>query len=325
MKKWSEKENLKEKKDFRNNKMYKFSGAPSSKNDLNELADFVELECLKNTQFSKNETISTVARLEDDNDPSLQKIIDPIESKIEDVFGEIDYRMKFCNGSYPFILKSIGSVLKVNNGSNESAMGLYKFLLLATRLNMQTERFHGNIDGTLLFEKISKHILTNYLGSRTKAFLFGTSSHGTSFESKVNELCKELNEGHGFINRNNLSAGNIKDDALDIVAWKPFTDNYGGKLIAFGQCKTGTTWKTQTTHLRPDSFCKSWMRDMPSVDPIRIYFVCESLLRNKWYTTSAKAGIFFDRCRIMDFCQNIPTELNEEIKIWSDVALDSLR
>ncbi|MDA3789570.1 MAG: hypothetical protein PF503_13890 [Desulfobacula sp.] len=304
--------------------MFKLFGVPSPKADINELADFVEIECLKKTQFSRNETIAALGRIDENIDISSNKIIDQLEIKVDDIFSEFDFRIKSCNHVYPFILESSGKVLKVNAEDNQSTFHLYQFLLLATRLNMQSDKINGGIDGTLLFEKISQQILSNYLGSRAESFLFGTSNHGRSFEDKINTLCKHLKEGNGFINRNQKSSGQVKDDSLDIVAWKPFSDDCYGKLIAFGQCKTGTRWQDTTTKLQPDAFCSSWFRNTPPVPPIRIFFICESLLRNQWHTTVNKAGILFDRCRIMDYCQNLSDELLDKITVWSDAALKKL-
>jgi len=302
--------------------MYKLSsGVPSPRADLNELADFVEIECLKNTQFSRNETIAALGRLDENIDISSKKIIERLELKVDDVFSEFDFRINSCNNAYPFSFDSSGKVLKVKTDIDLSTLYLYQFLLLATRLNMLNNKVHEGIDGTLLFEEISQQILSNYLGLRAESFLFGTSNHGKSFEEKINTLCTSLNEGNGFINRNEKSSGQIKDDSLDVVAWKPFSDNSAGKLIAFGQCKTGTTWQDTTAKLQPDSFCGSWFKDSPPVPPIRMFFVCEALLRNQWYTTVKKAGVLFDRCRIMDYYQEFSGELLDKIKIWSDAAL----
>lgn len=302
--------------------MYKIGNLPSPRADISDLADFVEVECLNNGKVSRTEIIELLGRLEDNDYTDGNPIDDPLENTLEDVFNEIDLRSSKCNKAYPFHMDYSGHVLKTNSKVENSVSYLYTYLLLSTRLVMNVDNVHAGIDGALLFEEISEEIAKEYLGSRTKSFLFGTGSTGRSFENKVNSLCKELKEGGGFKNRNDASTSNVKDDSLDIVVWKPFSDGSCGQLIAFGQCKTGTTWDNRhLTSLQPDSFCSSWFSDQPSIIPVRMFFLAESLLRERWYTTVTKAGILFDRCRIMDYSQNLSSELCKQIKTWTNAAL----
>ena len=300
--------------------MYKLYSLPSPRAEINELADFAEIECLRKGQVSRREVTAALGRLEDDIYEG-DHIDDPLESELEDVFSELDQRKKFCNNCYPFLLDDTGQVLRLDLDLDQKFVCLYIYLLLSTRLNMKTDRVHAGIDGTLLFEKISGEIAKNFLGDRSQSYVFGTSTPDADFEAKVNELCDKLKEGNGFINRNDSPATNIKDDTLDVVAWKAFKDKKPGQLIAFGQCKTGTTWKTHLKSLQPDEFCMAWFKDLPSVLPIRMFFLCEALLRTRWYTTTLSAGILFDRCRIMDYSQIIPDDLSETIETWNEAAL----
>ncbi|HLP44674.1 MAG TPA: hypothetical protein VK469_01940 [Candidatus Kapabacteria bacterium] len=143
---------------------------------------------------------------------------------------------------------------------------------------------------------------------------------------KIKSLIKQLGEGEGFKNRNETSPYTNKDDDLDVVLWKSFSDNCPGKLIGFGQCKTGTYWKSQLKILQPFSFCSKWFSDMPPVLPIRLFFISESILRNRWYENVAEGGVLFDRCRIMDY---LPVKEIEEaplflskIKTWNKMVVE---
>ncbi len=302
--------------------MYKLYEAPSSTAKINELADFVEVECIRNDQTSKRELLAALGRMEDTDYTDGVPIDDPLEDTLNDVYNELEKRKSNCNNSYPFHLDLQGHVVRTDEDTDLQSSYLYKYLLLSTRLDMKKHRVQGKLDGTLLFEEVSEVVAKEYLGNRAESYLFGTAS-GASFESKVNSLCRAMNEGRGFINRNQKSAAHIRDDSLDVVAWKPFTDNDMGKLIAFGQCKTGRNWKRDLESLNPDSFCRKWLQDSPTVLPIRLFFIAESLLRNEWYTTTTNAGIMFDRCRIMDYSNSIPTEVVEKIRTWTDAAISN--
>lgn len=301
---------------------YKLYSAPSPTANINEIADFIEIECLKNDHTSKREIVSAISKLEEHDYSAGTPIDEPLENRIDDAFSDIERRLSFCNSGYPFEFECGGSVLTHQRNYIGHKSYLYVFLLLCTRLNMNKDNMHGGIDGTLLFEEVSAVISKNYFGDRADSFLFGTSRTGINFEGKVTDLCANLKEGRAFVNRNDEPASHVKDDALDIVVWKGFSDNCQGKLIAFGQCKTGTSWKDTLSSLIPETFCKSWMQDQPAVMPIRMFFLSESLPRVHWYTNCSKAGILFDRCRILDYSSNFPNELTERLKKWTLIAMD---
>ena len=85
-----------------------------------------------------------------------------------------------------------------------------------------------------------------------------------------------------------------------MVVWKPFSDKRQGKLIGFGQCKTGTHWKNGLYELVPDGFCRKWVRTIPAVKPLRLYFITSLPRGTESYDSCVYAGIFFDRCCILD-------------------------
>jgi hypothetical protein len=196
---------------------------------------------------------------------------------------------------------------------------VYRYLLLSTRLNMGVNRSHGGIDGTETFERLSPHILTAYLGiDATESLVFGTAQRGT-FGDKVNDLCRCIGEGGGYVDRNGRGAS-TNDGGLDTAAWKPFADRQPGKLILFAQCKTGTSWRTDATRLRPETFVDRWFIDPPLLRPIRAYCVAEAVPQNEWNLRVQDAGLLFDRCRIVSLSSSVPESLLEEIHLWTEAA-----
>ena len=121
----------------------------------------------------------------------------------------------------------------------------------------------------------------------------------------------------------------MRDGKLDVVAWKPFADSWQGKLIIFGQCKTGTEYRDTLTQLQPDAFCAKWLREMPAISPVRVFFISEALSRSgasaqhRWYERSTDAGLLFDRCRTVDFCDGLTDDVLEEVRAWTGAAAGS--
>lgn len=198
---------------------------------------------------------------------------------------------------------------------------IYRYLLLSTRLNMQSSRVHADIDGTEILEELASLILRDYLGARSFTCVFGTAESDARFTDKIKDLCDRLGEGVGFETRPHAARRiTAKDDKLDTVGWIPFADGLPGKLIVFGQCKTGTNWRTVASQLQPREFIKRWFRKEFLVDPIRAFFVSEAPDRSEWSDAAIYAGILFDRCRIVSLSENIASD---SCRRWTESAFDS--
>ena len=242
---------------------------------------------------------------------------------VEAAFQEIELRVGACAGGYPFGVDDRGNVLHAIEDTEDGRFVVYKYLLLATRLNMGTgqgnNRSHAGIDGTHLLEELSAETCREYFGDRAQSMVFGTASGRRGFPKKISDLCMRIREGDGYASRSeNIS--NQKDGKLDVVVWKHFSDGLVGKLIAFGQCKTGTSYKDTLTHLQPDSFCKKWIQSPLTLTPMRMFFVAEALRRGDWYGATIDAGLLFDRCRIVDFSNRLSASLRDRIDAWTEAA-----
>ena len=303
--------------------MFKLPNLPSPQADPHELADYAELLCWVKGSASARQIVAYLGRI-NDNDNKIGCLDDEDKNAdtLDEVMNEIDRRESACRQGYPFHLNDPGTALRLNDGAQETeASIIYLYLLLCTRFNMKDNRIHADIDGTQLMEKLSAHVLKNYLGAtRAKACVFGTSQEGT-FKDKVNSLCRDLGEGTGFRALDEAPT-QANDDKLDTVGWIPFTDQLPGQLIVFGQCKTGTNWKDSTTQLQPDVFIDSWIQDPILVNPLRAFFVAEAADRARWKGYSKSAGVLFDRCRIVDWCDGMPID---KIKTWALAAKNKLQ
>ena len=300
--------------------MFKLPNAPSPQADVHELADFVELVSWDRGSASKREIVAYLGQI-DDNDNNIGCDDDDDENSdfLDEVMNEIERREPACGNGYHFRLDREGTVLRHNPDNNDQRSILYRYLLLSTRLNMKDSRVHAGIDGTGLLEEVAAHALQNYLGgTRARNIVFGTATPG-SFENKVLALCHELREGTGFRSLDDDEV-QANDDKLDAVAWIPFSDLLPGQLIVFGQCKTGSNWGGLVTQLQPGSFIKKWMIDPVLVDPIRAFCISEAADRSRWKGTCVNAGLVLDRCRLVDFCDNLSADVLDRVTRWTIAA-----
>ena len=305
--------------------MFKWPGAPSPRASKHELADYAELVCWRQGSTSTTNLSKDLGRLEE-NDYSDDGVPedDDIDHSVGAAYTEIELRKHACRDGYPFVIDRQGHTLRASQDTENCKHMIYKYLLLATRLNMNDDRDHAGIDGAHLFECLAAEVGREYLGTRAESLVFGTASPG-KFEDKVNNLCRHMKEGGRF--SNNYSASmQVKDDKLDIVAWKHFSDQKPGKFIAFGQCKTGTNYRDTLSQLDPDSFCRSWLRFSPAFPPIRMSFVAEAVDRSSLHKMASDSGLLFDRCRIVDFCNcdNIDSNVLRKVATWTTAAAKAM-
>ena len=303
---------------------FKLPNKPSPQPHIHELADFAELLAWTRGKCSVREIQSYLGQI-DDNQHNIGIEDDDVENEnlTDAMMLEISIRSKACAGGYPFCFDSSGSILSYAPTTDDFRGDLYLYLLMATRLNMQTDKVKSGIDGTDLLEELSSEVLRYYLGyERARSMVFGTAVGG-SFRKKVDGLCKAIGEG-GLFQHIDAGTVNANDDSLDVVGWTPFADQMPSKLSVFGQCKTGTSWDTHKSDLRPDIFIKRWMSGSFVYDPERAFFITESADRAHWSGNALYTGLLFDRCRIVDCTSKLESDLLVRIQQWTQTAKDEL-
>jgi hypothetical protein len=235
---------------------------------------------------------------------------------------EVGSRITACPDGYPFRTDGTGSTLIRRDDAHSTKDLVYRYLLLATRLSMSSEKIQAGIDGTQIMEELGSSVLGSYMGNRAKVEVFGTARHG-GFAKKIEDLCVSLNEGGRF---ENIDTGvvNANDDGLDVVGWIPFSDNLPAKLSVFGQCKTGTSWIDHVYRLNPKAFIQRWMSGTVVVEPVKAYFIAESADRSQRSGVCVYGGILFDRCRIVDLADSVDEGLRQRIETWTIAAFQKL-
>jgi hypothetical protein len=308
---------------------------PSYRSGAVRIADYIEFLALRGPHYraSQTDVIASFDRKEDEDE-------DVFEAPVVDAFSELTLRQQHLGRfarNYPFRLE--GTSLVFRRSPTQQHL-LYLFLLLATRLNMRDNRRHAGYDGAALFEEFSCEVARNFWSSTStadkmvNAFVFGTARSAlgkwddeninvSSFKSAVNFLCQNLGEG-GFFRPKTDGPVHAKDDRVDIVVWRRFSDGRAGQLIGFGQCKTGTHYKEELPRLRPEAFCRKWLDVMPATTPLGLFFVADRILGNL-YDECADCGILFDRCRALDYAGRLPLQLKRACARWTEVALHKYR
>src|SRR5258708_3809224 len=119
------------------------------------LADHTELLALKSSRrkASAEDLIASFDRREDEDEDKFER---PVEEAFEELSDRITH-LGNARSEYPFELgrkelRLRQTVVRTDEG------WIYLFLLLATALNMRSDREHAGLDGAELFELLSAEV-----------------------------------------------------------------------------------------------------------------------------------------------------------------------
>lgn len=282
---------------------------PDDLTDPIQLADWLELYALISPdRNSSRGDIDTVLRREMGDGQTDEEI----ESKIADTFFEIEQRSKAAGNSYPFQFDYKG-VLELR--ANWREIPTYLFCLIVSYVRLPETH-----DAPRLFETLARNAAENYLKGQAVEFGFPRSNLPPSFSGALVDLSKRIGEG-GL--RGLAPIPNVKDDTLDLVAWKPFLDGRPSQLIIFGQCATGRNWQSKLGELNPETFCRQWIPKLVSPYPQKSFFTPYRVKDDKWEFFALKCGILFDRCRIAYWSHQSDNDFGQHLT-WIDEQINSL-
>ena len=124
--------------------MFKLPHPPSPNAEVHELADFIELLSWVKDVASTREVLAYLGRIDDNaNNLGIDDDDNANEEILDEVMNELERRDKACGGDYPFELQAEGTVIHhlLDKGNHKSE--LYRYLLLSTRLDMNSDRVHA--------------------------------------------------------------------------------------------------------------------------------------------------------------------------------------
>lgn len=224
------------------------------------------------------------------------------DSMEADVLTELRVRAAAAGKGYPFSIEGSKVLLK---SSFEDFLP-YSFCLCLSYFG-DSKRHGTRLYPRRTFEGVSTLAAGNYLKGEGVRFGAPRNTLPSKFDEAINKLCILIGEGGGFRQRG-IRKG--QDDTLDVVAWKDSPDRKPGKLLLFGQCASGKNWDFKLSELQPRDFCQVWFVDQP-INIVKAFFIPHRINSATWTTTSMRAGIIFDRCRIAYWAQGtrqIPQE-----------------
>ena len=283
------------------------------------LADWVEILALisRDENASKGDlesALKTASVLEAKGDLA-------IEEKCLQVFNELEQRAASADSSYPFTIS--GGTVTVREDRNQFLP--YLFCLFLSYFRWKSERHRDvGVNPWLLFEDLCSIAAKNYVDG--KVITFGTSQGQSNkalkvFRTIIDQLARGLGEGGGFREQ---SIKGVKDDKVDLVAWRDFKDELPSKLVIFGQCAAGADWLSKDRELAPQAFWEQWMNVGKVSEHLRSFYIPHRIQRELWNRRARRTGLLFDRCRIAYWASKDNNDIlsDARYKKWCDFVLN---
>jgi hypothetical protein len=221
---------------------------------------------------------------------------------------EIQRRIRLLGALYPFKLK--GASLHYTPHAEMS--GLYEALLCITQAENLTTGKYSFLPRH--FESLSCIVSELYLGADSAAFRTGWP-RGKGEPKRLKALITKLREMTGDMkgewfwkpkegHPDDPSVRDVKECGLDVVAWKKSIDKRTGQLYMLGQCACGKNWldDEKFSELRYKNI-NDWVEEF-NIKPITAYFTPWHAIDEIVLDASRKAGLFFDRVRIVLYAEN---------------------
>jgi hypothetical protein len=232
------------------------------------LTDWLELEAL----CSKTASTSVHALNED---PSIEPDEQPSDidedglredERISRVTAEVEVRVRALGSSYPFRMTADGSRLECPPTSGVGAT-VYLFCLLAS---------HGRAGGFLnqsdvvpisdvpdLLQACATWSAAGY--EQGPAYALGLDPSAAAFLPKLAQIYAALKDGTPVTAIPNGAPAHVKDDGIDVIAWKHTGHAKPPATYLMGQVASRRNWDGKSLKHTIDRFHNTWFAPAPAV------------------------------------------------------------
>jgi hypothetical protein len=237
---------------------------------------------------------------------------------VDQVWAELGKRCLWMN-SYP--------VFQLDKNRSQCLIGWqdalgYAFCLMLTFLQRYSRKQHPKLHSNKfvqqgdLFERLSEESLTR-LGWKTLRTGWASGITNASFRTIINRVAKELNED--WINDAGLVVfKNAKDEGLDLVVHRPFTDARVGRPYFLVQCASGKDWQDKLHTPRVEVWSKLIVF---TTDPRRAFCFPLAVGEDDFRAACARCtGMLLDRYRLLSsgtaLNMHLSGDLQQGLKTW---------
>ncbi len=275
--------------------------------DINEvyaLADWFEIMFLLSgkTQISRVK-ISDVLVAKIGSTPQ------EIETPLNFLFAEITRRRRIAGEGYPLFID--GTLIKLDPQSNSE---FYKFLLLVSQNGpVRIDKKFKEIDQ--LFDELVCEAVKKYFGDQAQALRFGWPPSGGR-PKKFTDALRWLSDQTGMPTGQGKPGIKTLDGGVDVVVWKPFSDNRTAFVLALIQCTFQADWFPKGKDVIGDIWLSRVDTGKEAITSLAIPFVIPKNF-DKWDDLRRTVNIVFDRLRLAEFLSQCDASSFTKMISWS--------
>lgn len=233
------------------------------------------------------------------------------DAYLEALTEELAQRKGALRTSYPFDLADNGLTIKVANDLN---IGQYVYLFCLIVSNYKEDEI---LEGTWiprvnnrvrdLFQACSTIAAADYVQGCSISFGWPRPEDNPPFLEKIKEVYALMGEGVPVDQPRPGASVAVKDEEIDIIAWRPQPDRAAGTQYLLGQVASGDNWEVKSIKGGPiDYFHRTWFTQQPPSEANASIFIPHAVTpgagggtrADRLALQTAKFGIIFDRLRL---------------------------
>jgi hypothetical protein len=242
---------------------------PDTTVHVTKLADWLELNALSSQDGRVGfGTLLSAADMSKEGQP--EDIADDDtsdETLVLSAQREIKHRFQVIGNDYPFRIAENGQSMHVVANISDTGVAYLLCLFLS----------HAN-DRTIVPKKLAPRITASvrnlFQSCATVAaggFVQGTAisfgwprPNGTEFLKALKKVYKLFGDGTPVVRPRSAASQHVKDDGIDVIAWRPSADDLPGTQYLLGQVASGEDWVEKSVVADSQHFHKYWFKVQPS-------------------------------------------------------------
>lgn len=267
------------------------------------------------------------------------------------ITDEVNERAAILGSNYPYEFSDDGNKFRMKKDLSIGAW-TYIFCLLFQH-NSKGELWSGNwlpaIDHAVrdLFQACSTLAAAGKVNGCAISFGWPRPDSNPPFLQKLKEVYRRFGEGQPRDAPRPGASPMVKDEEIDVIAWRPRADKTPGTIYLLGQVASGDNWQGKSIKGGSiDYFHSTWFSVRPPSTPLPAIFIPhavppmgEGARRDRVALLTEKFGMIFDRMLLPSMTQagyelaqrDIPGFYieragdSDKISIWVTQQMESLR
>lgn len=189
---------------------------------------------------------------------------------------EINRRKNILGADYPFRIDDRGRAMEHVEPSSEAGW-VYLFCLFISHAFDRTvvpKSRAPKLTNTVrdLFQACATVAAGGYVSGPARSFGFPRPD-GASFLKALHEVYRLFGDGTPRRKPRAAASKNVKDNGIDIIAWRRSVDNLPGTFYLVGQVASGSDWVDKSVVSDRKHFHNYWFTEQPGSQPHDAMFI----------------------------------------------------